>query len=294
MGVDGFQAAAALLPGPLRRAATDLPEWERALCEEIRLRRGRAASVLLEDRERLLDTGPVTENDLRTVLEAATGASFHAAGAQLRRGFLSAPGGVRVGVCGTAVMGEGGMESVRQVSSLALRVPRAVPGCADGIWPALTDGGFASTLIVSPPGAGKTTLLRELVRRLSQAGRRVAVADERGEIADAWNGEPDFDVGPCTDVLTGAPKAQAAALLTRAMGPQVLAADEVADEAEAAAMKLAAASGVAVLATVHGARGGAESAVVRALLAGGLFRRRVWIERDGARRRYTAETLPCA
>ena len=289
--MDGFAWAAALLPGPLRQAAEALDRSERAVCEELRLRRGREATALLAGREYGLGTYPVTERDLRAVLEAATGASFHASAQQLRRGFLSAPGGVRVGVCGTAVWAEKGMESLREISSLALRVPRAVPGCADGIWTALTAGGFASTLIVSPPGGGKTTRLRESVRRLSRQGVRVAVADERGEIADAWSGEPAFDVGPCTDVLTGAPKAQGLEFLLRAMNPQVLAADELGGQADMEAALWAARSGVHVLATAHGQRGLDISGPCRELLEAGVFRRRVWIEARQGVRRYSVEDL---
>ena len=285
-------AAAALLPGPLRRRALALEQTDRRICEELRLRRGREAAALLAGREYGLGAGPVTESDLRAVLETATGASFHAAGSQLRRGFLSAPGGVRVGVCGTAIPGGDGVEGLREISSLAIRIPRAAPGCADGIWPALTAGGFASALIVSPPGGGKTTLLRELVRRLSLAGERVAVADERGEIADAWSGEPSFDVGPCTDVLTGAPKALAAGLLLRAMNPRVLAVDEVGSEDEAAALLEAAAGGVRLLVTAHGSRDALPSAACRRLLAAGVFQRRIWVDRRGGARRYAVEELP--
>ena len=291
--MDGFSAAAGLLPPELRRAVLALGEDSRALCEELRLRRGREAAALLAGREYGLGTGPVTERDLRAVLEAATGASLHAAGQQLRRGFLSAPGGVRVGVCGTAVWGPTGMEGVREISSLAVRVPRAAPGCADSIWSALTAGGFRSVLVVSPPGGGKTTLLRELVRRLSLDGVRVAVADERGEIADAWSGAPGFDVGPCTDVLTGAPKTQAVGLLLRAMNPRAVAVDEVGDAREAAALLEAAAGGVTILATAHGARDRPFGGPCRTLLEAGVFRRRVWIAcRDGVRR-YAVEDIPC-
>ncbi len=289
--MDGFASALALLPARLRRAAEALGPDSRAICEELRLRRGREATAQLGGCEFGLGTGPVTEGELRTVLETATGASFHASAQQLRRGFLSAPGGVRVGVCGTAVWGENGMESVREVSSLAIRVPRAVPGCADGIWAELTAGGFASALLVAPPGGGKTTLLREIVRRLSREGYRVAVADERGEIADAWTGEPAFDVGPCTDVLTGAPKAQAVGLLLRAMNPQVIAADEIGGEEEAAALLAAASGGVRVLAAAHGERGGSLNGPCRELLRTGVFRRRVWIENRQGIRRYAVEEL---
>lgn len=291
----GFMSAAALLPPELRRAALGLPEEDRTVCEELRLRRGCRASALLDGREYVLEGArAVTDSDLYSVLEAATRASLHAAADQLRRGFIAAPGGVRVGVCGTAVMGAGGMEGIRNVSSLCIRVPRAVPGCADGIWPSLTAGGFRSTLIASPPGGGKTTLLRELIRRLSASGLRVAAADERGEIADAWSGVPGFDLGPCADVLTGMPKAQGAGLLLRAMGPQIIAMDEVADGNDAGALLEAAGCGVRLLATVHGGRGEAARPLTRRLLDSGAFERLVWIENYGARRRYTVEELPCA
>lgn len=291
--MEGYLAAAALLPAGLRRAAMALPEEDMGRCEELRLRRGREMTALLAGREYGLG-GVIGENDLRAVTEAATSSSLHAAGEQLRRGFLAGPHGVRVGVCGTAVTDEHGVTAIREISSLAIRVPRAMPGCADGVWGELTAGGFRSALISSPPGVGKTTLLRELIRRLSVEGYRVAVADERGELAGAWNGESAFDVGPRTDVLTGAPKALAAGMLLRAMNPQVLAVDEAADEGEAGALLAAAGAGVQVLATVHGGRGMKESALCRALLAAGVFHKRIWVELRGGRRVYTVERVPCA
>ena len=291
--MDGFTAAAALLPPALRRAAESLPPEDRARCEELRLRRGREATALVDGKEYGLGTGPVREDDLRAVAEAATRCSFHAAGEQLKRGFLSAPGGVRVGLCGEAVTGPAGLEGLRELSGMAIRVPRAVEGCADGIWAALTAGGFVSTVICAPPGGGKTTLLRELVRRLSWEGLRVAVADERGEIAGARNGEPGFDLGPRTDVMTGLGKAQAVGMLVRTMDPQVVAMDEIGGPEDAQALRRAAGCGVALLATAHGERGCRDGQTVRELIGAEVFRRRVWVERRDGRRRYTVERALC-
>lgn len=293
--MDGYRAAASLLPAALRMAAEGLGEDGRDTCEELRLRLGRPMSALLAGREYPLATAAVTEGDLRAVAEAATGASLHAASEQLRNGYLTAPGGVRVGVCGTAVLGPGGvMEGVRHISSMSLRVPRERPGCADGIWPALTAGGFRSALIAGPPGAGKTTLLREIVRRLSEDGVRVAVADERGEIAGAWDGAPAFELGPCADVLTGTPKASAAAMLVRAMNPQVVAMDEIGGREDAAALLAAAGCGAMLLASAHGRRGEPLPRACRDLLDHGVFRRIVWIRADAGGRSCAVERAPCA
>ncbi|MGN1001678.1 MAG: stage III sporulation protein AA, partial [Oscillospiraceae bacterium] len=108
---DGYENAVRLLPETLRAAALRLPGREKA--EEIRLRRGRAPTALLPEGERPLAPGLVVEEkDVAAVLEAATRSSLHAARDELRRGYLTARGGVRVGVCGTAVMGEG-VETLR-------------------------------------------------------------------------------------------------------------------------------------------------------------------------------------
>ena len=289
--MDGFEHAAALLPPALRASAEHLPRSVRDRCEEFRLRRGYPPTLLAAGREEILHPAPVSEETLRSVLAAATRSSLHAAEEELRNGFLAAPGGVRVGVCGAGVMGPEGVRGLRAFSSVAIRVPREVRGCADGIWDALTEGGFRSLLIVSPPGAGKTTLLREIVRRLSDSGMRVCAADERGELAGAAGA--GFDVGAHTDVLSGAPKAAAAMMLLRAMNPQVIAMDEIGDETEAEALLRAVGCGVAILATAHGesAAAAASRPCCRTLLRAGAFDRCVTVSCRGGIRRYRAEEL---
>ena len=285
--MDGFRAAAALLPPGLRDAAAAV---DGRVCEELRLRLGRPPTALSGGRETPFSGEAVTEAQLRAVLEAASRSSLHAVTEQLKRGYLTAPGGVRVGVCGTAVTDGGGrLTGFRSFTSLALRVPRAVPSCADGVWDAVTEGGFRSLLVISPPGAGKTTLLRELIRRLSDGGERVCVADERGEIAG-----PGFPLGRHTDVMTGAAKAAAAEMLLRAMNPAVLAMDEITDEADAARLLQAAGCGVRLLATVHGLDPAdvARRPACRTLLASGVFERYVVISRTGRMRRFTAGVFP--
>ena len=285
-----FADAAALLPTELKRAALALPLEKRAQCEELRLRAGYPPKLRLPSGERPFAPEPVTGMTLSAVLEAATGASLHSASDALRRGFVCAPGGVRVGVCGTAVCEGGALRTLRSVSSLCIRIPRAVPGAGREVMPQLEG---MSVLIVSPPGGGKTTFLRELVRVSSEKGRRVALADERGELAAVSDGVPGFDVGPCTDVLTGAPRAEAAMLLLRGMGPEIVAMDELGGEADAAAVLALLGCGVRVFATAHaGSRAELCSRpALRPLLERGAFDRLVCISGMGSARRYTVSAL---
>jgi stage III sporulation protein AA len=289
---DGFDSAAALLPPELRRPAQALDARLRALAEEFRLRRGQTPTVLLPEGERPLDgCPPVTGAQLRTALELATGGSVHSHADSLRHGFVCAKNGVRVGVCGQAVMDSGGISGVKHLSSLSLRIPRQIRGCAANLIP--DAGFFASTLLVSPPGSGKTTLLRDMVRLLSEGGLRVSLADERGEVAAVWEGAAQFDIGPRTDVLSGAPKAEAAMLLLRSMNPEVLAMDEITAPEDALACERAANCGVRLLATAHGdsLEDLRTRPLYRELLGMGVFRTVVLIRRSGADRRYEEISL---
>ena len=293
-----WEQAAAVLPDPLRDGLRALGEDRLERAEEFRLRRGFPMTVLLPEGERETDGPPVGEDELRQVVENATQCSAHTALDRVRQGFVTLRGGHRIGLCGSVTKKDGRIVTLRELSSLSIRVARSVPGLAKPLLPELTeDGRFLSTLILAPPGAGKTTLLRDLVRALSDGEgcppHRVSVADERGEIAALWRGEPQLYVGRHTDVLDGCSKSEGLSILIRGMDPQVAAADELGGSEDVRAAEEAAGCGVAVLATAHGA--GLEDLrrrpACRELLELGAFRRLVVLERRGAVRSVRVEAL---
>lgn len=290
---EGYENAAALLPQDIRQAALALSGGLRGAAEEIRLRSARRPALLLPEGESPFGDRAVSPRDLDTVLENATRASAHTALECVASGFVTVRGGCRVGLCGETVVREGGVRSIRRLSSISIRIPRQHRGCAAEVYSGLLGLGLPDTLIVSPPGAGKTTLLRELVRLVSEGGRRVSLIDERAEIAGVWDGLPLFDVGPCTDVMTGAPKPEAAAMLIRAMSPQVLAMDEITTAADVEAARSATGCGVRLLATAHAgsARELAARPVYRPLLEDSVFRAVIAIDLRGGVRRYRLEEL---
>ena len=118
-----------LLPGELRNTLRHLPEKLISEVCEIRLRRGRLPAVTLPDGEHpLLDASAVTAADLARVLELASGASPYAASECLRRGFITAEGGVRVGFCGRFPGGDRGLWNRDDLFSVCIRIPREVKG----------------------------------------------------------------------------------------------------------------------------------------------------------------------
>lgn len=293
-----YEQAAAILPSRLRRIAMELSEGDRARAEEFRLRAGRCMSVLLPEGERSLEV-IVTPEELETLCDIAADFSRYASMETLRQGFLPVRGGFRVGLCGAAVMKDGAVTNLKQISSAVIRISRERRGAARAVTPQLfEEGRFQSTLLLSPPGGGKTTLLRDVVRQLSAGDgvppQRVALIDERSEVAVMYRGQPQMDVGPRTDVLDGCPKALAIPMVLRAMNPQIIAVDEITLRADVLAMAQAAGCGAALLATVHAAdvKELEQKPLYRELLANRVFRRAVLIRAAPAGRTYTVETLP--
>lgn len=293
-----YEEAARVLPGRLREQALAQPPEVRQMAEEFRLRAGRPLVVLLPEGERSLGAA-VTPEDLETLCDLATDYSRYAAEETLREGYLSVRGGFRVGLCGTAVMKDGENTALRDLSSAAVRIAREQRGIGEAVAPRLfRDGRYQNTLLLSPPGGGKTTLLRDLVRQLSQGEgvppQRITLIDEREEIAVMYRGQPQMDVGPRTDVLSGCPKALAIPMALRAMNPQIIAVDEITVREDLRAISQAAGCGVALLATIHAANVEELQAkpLYQELLAGRVFRQAVLIRTGPEGRLYAVENLP--
>lgn len=231
----------------------------------------------------------VSRDEVERVLQALSGSSLYAVEHELRSGYLSVPGGHRVGVCGSAVVDGDGIRTLRCISSLNFRIARQVRGAADPIIPHITrKGRLMDTLIISPPQAGKTTALRDLIRQASSGNpslglhtHQVGVVDERGELAACFEGVPQNDVGPRTDVLDGCPKHIGLQMLVRCMSPLVVATDEIGTEGDMAAIAEAQKAGVVVLTTAHAS--GLEELlhrrVMRVALEDGVFSRYVVLSR---------------
>lgn len=267
----GWDELVSLLPEAVRRAVAGMPVRRLAALRELRLRAGRPLVAVFAEGNRYVapdgalcmsPTGAyvVTVHDARAFLSAVTRASVYAHERELQEGFLTLPGGHRIGFAGEGIVEGGRLRTLRHVGSFNVRIAREVTGAAAAVAPRLVlpSGRIAHTLFVSPPGCGKTTVLRDLARLLSTGtgsagpGWRVVVIDERGELAACRDGIPRLDVGANTDVLASIPKAEAVAMAVRALGPQVIVTDEVGAEDEWDTLAYAQRSGVSVVAAMHG------------------------------------------
>lgn len=274
-----------MLPENIRAIVETLPAATENMLEEIRIRQDRPLalglsgnSLFLTSRGEITDQAGeayrVTGTDLERLVQLISNSSFYAIEEELRQGFITLPGGHRVGITGKVLLEEGQVRTIKHISCCNIRVSREVFGVAGKLLPHLLKQAtplfrhcglngespcFSHTLLVSPPGCGKTTLLRDLIRQLSNgvpdlhlAGLTVGVVDERSEIAGCYKGVPQLDVGPRTDVLDACPKGAGMMLLLRSMNPRIIAVDEIGREEDATAIREVLNAGVKVLATAHG------------------------------------------
>lgn len=209
--------------------------------QELRLRIN-APPELIKNKDTVWLSRLISMEDIHFIINTASRYSPWATSTSAY-GYITAPGGHRIGLCGEAVCQAGRVTTIKNFSSLCIRIARDLPGIGKDL--SAVPG---SILIIGAPGWGKTTLLRDLIRLRSRKGEHICVVDERCELFPE-----KFERGKRTDILTGCPKGKGIPMLLRTMGPDCIAVDEITDPEDADALMLAAWCGVKLLATAHAA-----------------------------------------
>ena len=229
--------------------------------EEIRIRANKPVILKLGQVEIVLNY-TITTNEIIGTLQNICNNSIYTYQNQISNGFITLPGGNRVGIAGNVVIKDGQVSNISYIYSLNFRISHQINGASDNILKYVLDtenNTIFNTLIVSPPGAGKTTMIRDLAKRISNGineinfrGLDVSIIDERGEIAAMTKGITFNDVGIRTDVIDNMPKPEAMRILVRSMAPDVIVCDEIGSVDDIKAIDYAMCSGVKGIFTAHG------------------------------------------
>lgn len=258
-----------LLPENFKKMLEKVPENTREKIEELRIRVNSPLTLCLNGGELFVNSRGLTNNlnnahisrhkDIQNIIRILSRNSLYAFQEELKQGFITIPGGHRVGMVGETLVENGEIITQKNISGVNFRISREIIGAGEEIAPIIFNSNTNSienTLIMSPPGAGKTTLLRDLTRICSNGSEKIlpfkiSIVDERSEIAGSHFGIPQKKVGIRTDVLDRCPKAAGIMLVIRSMSPDLIVTDEIGRQEDVVAIKEAINAGVKLLVSVH-------------------------------------------
>lgn len=243
--MQAYRQAAAQIPGELGRVLAGIPASLAGKVQEIRLRAGYPPVLTLPGGFHLLEKPVQTPAGLQRLLEALCGYSVYSWQESICQGYITLPGGHRVGIAGKIARQQDKVLAVRPVTGLNIRIARNIQTTLPADLRRLLAEQTGGVVLAGAPGSGKTTVLRQVVTFFSEQGQRVCVVDERSELAGF--------VSPVhCDVLENCPKALGLLWAVRSLSPQVLVCDEIGSGPDAAAVCAAAGAGARLVVTMHG------------------------------------------
>ncbi len=223
----------------------------RGAIEELRVRIGQPISVLYSfdgERKRKVLSRVYADEDIENIVMKLCDYTFYSKEESIRQGFITSSEGERVGICGNVVKKNGEVSTIKQITSLCVRLPNDVDGIARPFFREYAQSQAAGCLVISPPAQGKTTFLRDLGRLYSdKLNKNVVFIDERDEFSASGR----FYLGKNSDVLKYADKEYGFSSGVRTLAPDVIVCDEIMNESDILACEKAATSGVKTLASAH-------------------------------------------
>lgn len=220
-----------------------------SICE-IRLRLNQKIIIFLKEKKRIYlfkDNKPVIclEEDIKEIINNVTERSVYAFNDKIKNGFITLKNGIRIGISGECVIIDDKIYTIKNISSLNIRIPHKIDNCSLKIYNEIKKQGICNSLIISPPGKGKTTIIKDLIEKINHDYLlNILIIDERGEF-DIINGEN-------IDKIKFADKLYSFNYGIRSLAPDIVFTDELSTKTDWECVYNAVNSGVKIIATCHG------------------------------------------
>lgn len=256
-------SAATPLAPIIRNTVSNLPDESINELREIRLRIGLPVTLNISgvhkyiakngcviDSYTMQNMLVCNEQMMNDAFKNICGYSVYAHLSEITSGFITMPFGHRAGICGTAVLSEGKIINIRDISSISIRISRQIKGLSSDMSARFAKS-YGGLLICGAPSSGKTTFLRDMARLLSsEYSFTTSVVDTRNELSGSYRGKPQNDLG-FSDVLVSYPRIKGIEHALRSLSPQIIICDEIGDKDDADAILSATNSGVRFIASIH-------------------------------------------
>ena len=255
-----FNEVLKVLPQNLRAVLVNIPKTISDKAMEVSLRTNRPLCIECVDKryyftenncvtDTIFDTRMVvvSSRDIFETFQNICNYSVYSRQNEINSGFVTMKGGHRAGLCGTAVINDGVITNIKNMTSINLRIAREFIGCSEELFDKVD--AKSGVLICGVPCSGKTTILRDFARKLSYM-YKVSLIDERNELSAIVNGVPQNDIGLC-DVFDSYKKCDAIIHAVRNMSPDIIVCDEISTRSDIDALNFSLNSGVSFVATMH-------------------------------------------
>jgi len=230
---------------------------------EIRIRAGRPIIIETNSERYICGTRKADMNEIYTCIKSFCDYSIHSCQKELSEGWITLKGGHRAGFTGTAFIRNNVIETIKDISSINVRIAKEHVGISDSLFNKIINkGNFRGLVLAGAPLSGKTTYLRDLCRNLG-THFKTALIDERGEIAAVYKGVPQNNVGINTDVLNYFSKEYGFEQAIRVLSPEFVVCDEIGSDISS--FSKCTASGVKPILSVH--CGNAEEVLLNTVIA---------------------------
>lgn len=115
----------------------------------------------------------VSTDTVRGIVIKATEFSLYSVNNQLVKGYITISGGIRLGVCGEIVRDGGFVKTIKNFTSVNIRIPHEIPGCSLTACSFINDTRLRSALIAAPPEPERPRCLGTYVK--IYAGRELKI-----------------------------------------------------------------------------------------------------------------------
>lgn len=222
---------------------------------EIRLRENYPVIVNYSFKRYFLSNNGLTINEnegiicpkgyIDKIIGIITEYSIYAYNDRIKQGYITINDGIRVGIAGNCVFNGDKISTIKEITSLLIRLPHQVKGCGLDVYNnILYDGQVLSSLICSPPFCGKTTILKDLARIINDNHNlSILIIDERGEFERVS--------GVNIDKIKYSDKLYAFNCGVRSLAPEIIITDELSGESDFNCVMNAVNSGVKIIASCH-------------------------------------------
>ena len=190
----------------------------------------------------------VTNEEMQQIVGSICDYSIYSHQNDISQGFVTFGNGHRAGFCGTAIINNGIITTLRDIDSVNIRIARNYEDAADDLLESISQPSeFKGIIVAGAPCTGKTTILKSFAAKISSSYKygyiKTVLIDERFEMKN--------NSGINCDVLCGFSKTEGIIHAIRTLSPEIIVCDEVASTQEAEEIIKCCYSGVRFVVSVH-------------------------------------------